>query len=125
MQSLLQLSWYEDCICSHMLTGEIFFCSFRALNVINARALANANIAVIVGAIVLRAIVYSALYWTLPRDKQALLRQQAAMSCAKDIPELTGKDNCLFHSVMMCFRCQKLRSVPLCSNRTMISQHLC
>ena len=66
-------------------------CSFNALEVVNARALENANIAVIVGAIVLRAIVYSALYWTLPRDKQALLGQQAAGSCVKDIPELTGK----------------------------------
>lgn len=66
-------------------------CSFQALNVVNARALENANLTVIVGAIVLRAVVYLALYWTLPFDKQALLRQQAAKSCDKDIPELTGK----------------------------------
>ena len=44
-------------------------CSFQALEVVNARALENANMAVIVGAIVLRAVVYSALYWTLPRDR--------------------------------------------------------
>lgn len=68
-------------------------CSFHALNIVNARALENANIAVIVGAIVLRAVVYSALYWTLPQDKQALLKRQAARSCAKDVPELTGKEN--------------------------------
>ena len=66
-------------------------CSFHALEVVNARALENANMAVIVGAIVLRAVVYSALYWTLPQDKQALLRQQAAKSYVKDVPELTGK----------------------------------
>jgi hypothetical protein len=66
-------------------------CSFYALNIVNARALENANIAVIVGAIVLRAVVYSALYWTLPRDKQALLKRQAARSSAKDVPELTGE----------------------------------
>ena len=67
-------------------------CSFHALKIVNARALENANMAVIVGAIVLRAVVYSALYWTLPQDKQALLRQQAADSCVKDVPELTGKE---------------------------------
>ena len=83
--------------CAH---STDLLCSFHALNVANARALENANIAVIVGAIVLRAVVYSALYWTLPRDKQALLRRQAAKNCAKDVPELTGEKKCPFHNVM-------------------------
>ena len=74
--------------CAHS-TGLL--CSFHALKIVNARAQENANIAVIVGAIVLRAVVYSALYWTLPQDKQALLKRQAAKSCARDVSELTGK----------------------------------
>ena len=82
-------------------------CSFQALEVVNARALENANMAVIVGAIVLRAVVYSALYWTLPRDKQALLRQQAAESFVKDVPELTGKTKCHFSEVLVSHNCQK------------------
>ncbi|CAK0774865.1 hypothetical protein CVIRNUC_004210 [Coccomyxa viridis] len=64
--------------------------SFHALNIVNARALENANIAVIVGAIVLRAFVYSALYWTLPQDKQTLLKRKAAQSYANEVSELTG-----------------------------------
>ena len=107
----LQLSWYEDIVCSHAPTVHMC-CSFQALNVANARALENANIAVIVGAIVLRAVVYSALFWTLPQDKQALLRRQAAKNCAKDVPDLTGEKKCPFHNVMASYKCRKQTSIP-------------
>lgn len=101
----LQLSWYEDIVCSHASTVHMC-CRFQALNVANARALENANIAVIVGTIVLRAVVYSALFWTLPQDKQALLRRQAAKNCAKDVPDLTGEKKGPFHNVMASYKCQ-------------------
>ena len=90
----------------HGAVGGVL-CSFQALEMINARALENTNMAVIVGAIVLRAVVYSALYWTLPQDKQALLRQQAAESFVKDVPELTGKKKRQFYCVPVYQNCQK------------------
>ena len=93
--SYLSQPWPCGCIvCYHACMAQYcgVLCSFHALEVVNARALENANMAVIVGAIVLRAVVYSALYWTLPQDKQALLRQQAAESFVKDVPELTGEN---------------------------------
>ena len=82
-------------------------CSFHALNIVNARALENANIAVIVGAIVLRAFVYSALYWTLPQDKQTLLKRKAAQSYANEVSELTGKNKWLLTMSHRAEKCQK------------------
>lgn len=106
-RSPLQLSWYEEDYVQPLAHINDLLCSFHALNIVNARALENANIAVIVGAIILRAVIYFALYWTLRQDTQALLRRQAAKSCVKDVPELTGKSNCYFHNVMASCKCQK------------------
>ena len=80
--------------------GTSALCSFHAINVVNARALENANVAVIVGAIMLRAVVYLALYWTLPRDKQAVFQHQAGTSCVEDVPELTGKTSHLHNALV-------------------------
>ena len=88
--------------------------SFHALNIVNARALEYANIAVIVGSIVLRAFVYLSLYWTLPQDKQTLLKRTPAKVYTKNVSELTRKQNwplIVSHPAKKCQKQERIHGV--------------
>lgn len=68
------------------------WCRMFATNVHNAGALENALLWVMIAAMLSRAVVYGALYFTLPRDMKALKENRAVVARPSD-PEsdLTGE----------------------------------
>ena len=81
---------YGDCedIFSYWKTAVM--CRLFARNVHNAAALENALLWLMIAAMLLRAAVYGALYFTLPRDARRAKENQAPPKPRDPEAEMTG-----------------------------------
>ena len=69
----------------------VLLCRLYGVNVHNAMALENSLLWVMIAAMLLRAAVYGALYFTLPKDRRALKENHTAPKPADPESELTGQ----------------------------------